>query len=42
MDSPFVGRGRFAKDEELDEEEDEQGNGELAQQKALGEGEAVG
>jgi hypothetical protein len=34
--------GRFAKDEELYEEEDQESNGELAEEEALGEGEAVG
>lgn len=37
-----VGRGRLAKDEELDEAEDEDGNGELAEEEALREGEAGG
>ena len=34
-----VGRGEFAEDEEFDEEEEDEGDGELAEEEALREGE---
>lgn len=34
-----VGRGEFAEDEEFDEEEEDEGDGELAEEEALHEGE---
>ena len=36
-----VGRGQLAEDEEFDEEDDQEGDGELAEEEALGEGEAA-
>lgn len=38
MQGAVVGGGRFAEDEELYEAEDQNRNGELAEQKTLGEG----
>lgn len=41
MQGTIVGRRELAKYEELDEEEENQGNGELAEQEALREGKAA-
>lgn len=42
MEGAIVGGGRLAEDEELDEAEDQDCYGQLAEEEALCEGEAVG
>jgi hypothetical protein len=41
VESAVIGRGRFAKDEELYEEEYKKGDGELPEQESLGKGKSV-